>query len=94
MKWKKTRRISARVIEISPKRGVVLLDCLIDNCNNKNIYENKWFNIQLFDGINIHEGCYIFLEYYIRKNEERLKVSDGSGLIAWGNYKIQKKFLL
>jgi hypothetical protein len=75
--WKNIENISARLIENCGEN--IVLECLIDKENS--IYEERIFETSLFEGYNIEIGSLFYLRFFKRKNEAKMEVHEGKGIV-------------
>jgi hypothetical protein len=75
--WKNVENISSRLIEKYDE--TVVLECLIDR--ESGIYEERIFRSSLFSEYNLCEGQLFYLRFFERKNEIKMEVHDGLGIV-------------
>jgi len=70
--WKNVENISARLIEFYD--DVVILECLVDK--ELGTYEEREFQMSLFEDYELRIGAFFYLRTFKRKNEIKLQVHD------------------
>lgn len=70
--WKNVKNCSARLI--GTYDNVVLLECLINK--EEKVYEEREFEVSLFEGYDLEIGKLFYLRYFKRPNEAKIEVHD------------------